>query len=109
MTSLTDEIERFRQQMLEEAREREIELVRLAAELEKTELGLAAQLRGLIQTHDQRRQLFIDELRAFASRFTGSGSDPNLTAVDPLSRTRDWATVALSWKSTDPNGEQIAN
>jgi hypothetical protein len=107
MTSLTDEIERFRQQMLEEAREREIELVRLAAELEKTELGLAAQLRGLIQTHDQRRQLFIDELRAFASRFTGS--DPNLAPVDPLPRTRDWAAVAVSWKTTDPNGEQIAN
>ncbi len=35
MTSLTDEIERFRQKMLEEARDREIDLVRLAAELEK--------------------------------------------------------------------------
>ena len=39
MTTLTDELERFRQQMLEDARENEVELVRLAADLEKAEIG----------------------------------------------------------------------
>ena len=39
MTTLTDELERFRQQMIEDARENEVELVRLAADLEKAGVG----------------------------------------------------------------------
>ena len=39
MTTLTDELERFRQQMIEDARENEVELVRLAADLRESRVG----------------------------------------------------------------------
>ena len=79
MTTLTDELERFRQQMIEEARENEVELVRLSADLEKAELGLIAQLRSVIQAHEQRREMFMAELRGFAGRMTL----PNTAQVSP--------------------------
>ena len=45
------------------ARENEVELVRLATDLEKSEFGLIAQLRSVIQAHEQRREMFMTELR----------------------------------------------
>ncbi len=109
MTTLTDELERFRQQMLEDARENEVELVRLAADLEKAEMGLIAQLRSVIQAHEQRRETFMAELRAFAGRL----AIPNANQIaPPLSHRadgRDWDTRAVSWKNPDPSGEKFAN
>jgi hypothetical protein len=105
MTTLTDEMERFRQQMLEDARQREVELVRLGAELEKIEQGLLAQLRSLVETHDQRRDLFVGELRAFASRFGDGGQT---TPLPPGPHT-DWRSRAVSWTAIDPAGEVVAH
>ena len=105
MTTLTDELERFRQQMLEDARQREVELVRLGAELEKIEQGLLAQLRNLVQDHDQNRNLFVAELRAFASRF-GDGGD-----ISPMAQRShtDWPSRPVSWTNLDQTGEAVAN
>jgi hypothetical protein len=109
MTTLTDELERFRQQMIEDARENEVELVRLAADLEKAELGLVAQLRSVIQAHEQRREMFLAELRGFAGRM----ALPNTAQVSPtLSHRpdgRDWDTRAVSWQDTAQSGEKFAN
>jgi hypothetical protein len=105
MTTLTDELERFRQQMLEDARQREVELVRLGAEIEKIEQGLIAQLRNLVHDHDQRRNLFVAELRAFASRF-GDGGDVHPM---PLRSHADWPSRPVSWTNVDQTGEAVAN
>lgn len=105
MTTLTDELERFRQQMLEDARQREVDLVRLGAELEKIEQGLMAQLRNLVQAHDERRNLFVAELRAFAGRFGDVGH------VSPMAQRShaDWPSRAVSWTAIDQTGEAVAN
>ena len=93
MTTLTDELERFRQQMLEDARENEVELVRLAADLEKAEMGLIAQLRSVIQAHEQRREMFMAELRAFAGRL----AIPNANQIAPaLSHRRRWPRLGYA-------------
>jgi hypothetical protein len=107
MTTITDELERFRQQMIEDARENEVELVRLAADLEKAELGLIAQLRSVIQAHEQRREMFMAELRGFADRM----SLPNTAQVSPAHRPdgRDWDTRAVNWQNTGHSGEKFAN
>jgi hypothetical protein len=109
MTTLTDELERFRQQMLEDARENEVELVRLAADLEKAEMGLIAQLRSVIQAHEQRRDMFMAELRTFAGRL----AIPNTAqASPPLSHRadgRDWDKRAVSWQNTGASGDTFAN
>jgi hypothetical protein len=105
MTSLTDEMERFRQQMLEDARQREVELVRLGAELEKIEQGLITQLRSLVEVHDQRRDQFVAELRAFAGRF-GDGGQPTPLPPGPHP---DRRSRAVSWTAIDPASEAIAN
>ena len=109
MTTITDELERFRQQMIEDARENEVELVRLAADLEKAELGLIAQLRSVIQAHEQRREMFMAELRGFAGRM----SLPNTAQVSPAlshrSDGRDWDAQAVSWQNTGQSGEKFAN
>ena len=109
MTAITDELERFRQQMIEDARENEVELVRLAADLEKAELGLIAQLRSVIQAHEQRREMFMAELQGFAGRM----ALPNTAQVTPaLSHRpdgRDWDTRAVSWQDAGKSGEKFAN
>ena len=109
MTTITDELERFRQQMIEDARENEVELVRLAADLEKAELGLIAQLRSVIQAHEQRREMFMAELRGFAGRM----ALPNTAQVSPAlshrSDGRDWDTRAVNWQDTGQSGEKFAN
>jgi hypothetical protein len=109
MTPLTDELERFRQQMLEDARENEVELVRLAADLEKAEIGLLAQLRTVIQAHDQRREMFMAELRAFAGRLAIPNANQMTPALNHRAGGRDWDTQAVSWKNTDPSGEPFTN
>jgi hypothetical protein len=109
MTTLTDELERFRQQMLEDARENEVELVRLAADLEKAEMGLIAQLRSVMQAHEQRREMFMAELGAFAGRVAIPNANQMAPALNHRADGRDWDTRAVSWKNTDPSGEQFAN
>ena len=109
MTTLTDELERFRQHMLEDARENEVELVRLAADLEKTELGLIAQLRSVIEAHEQRREMFMAELRAFADRWAAPSANQISPPQSHRADGRDWDTRAASWKNPDPTGEQFAN
>src|SRR5512139_1021318 len=109
MTTLTDELEKFRQQMLEDARQNEVELVRLAAELEKAEMGLIAQLRSVMQAHEHRRELFMSELRAFAGRVAIPNANQIAPALNHRASGRDWGTQAASWKSTDPSGELFAN
>lgn len=109
MTTLTDELERFRQQMLEDARENEVELVRLAADLEKAEIGLIAQLRSVIQAHEQRRDMFMSELRAFAGRMATHNANQIAPALSHRADGRDWDTRAVSWQDTDPRGQQFAN
>jgi hypothetical protein len=109
MTALTDELDRFRQQMLEDARENEVELVRLAADLEKAEMALIAQLRSVIQAHEQRRELFMAELRAFAGGLAAPIANQISPNLNHRAGGRDWDTRAVSWKDTDPSGEQFAN
>ena len=109
MTTLTEDLERFRQHMLEDARENEVELVRLAADLEKAELGLIAQLRSVIQAHEQRRELFMAELRAFAGGLAASNANQISPPASYRADGRDWDTRAVSWTNPDPTGEQFAN
>jgi hypothetical protein len=66
VAELSDEIERIRQQMTDEARANEVALVRLAADLEKLEMGLIEQLRSIIQAHEERRNLFLDDLKTLS-------------------------------------------
>ena len=96
MTTITDELERFRQQMIEDARENEVELVRLAADLEKAELGLIAQLRSVIQAHEQRREMFMAELRGFAGRM----ALPNTAQVSPALSSLPMAETGIRERST---------
>ena len=107
MTTLANELEFYRQQMLEDVRENEVELVRLAAEMEQAELGLIAQLRSVIEAHEQRREMFMAESRAFASGLARRNA--NQISPPPKHRNRDWDTQAASWESPDLSGEQIAN
>ena len=109
MTTITDELERFRQQMIEDARENEVELVRLAADLEKAELGLIAQLRSVIQAHEQRREMFMAELRGFAGRMSLPiiGQDPPTLSHRPDGR--DWDTQAVTWQNTGQSVDKFAN
>ena len=86
MTTLTDELERFRQQMLEDARENEVELVRLAADLEKAEMGLIAQLRSVIQAHEQRREMFMAELRGVCRSLGNTERQPDRTSTESSRR-----------------------
>lgn len=109
MTMLTDELNHFRQQMLEDARENEVELVRLAADLEKAEMALIAQLRSLIQAHEQRRDVFMSELRAFAGRLVVANTNPIAPPLGHRADGRDWDTRAVSWKNPDQSGEQFPN
>ena len=91
------------------ARENELELVRLATDLEKSELGLIAQLRSVIQAHEQRREMFMAELRGFAGRM----SLPIITQDSPtLSHRpdgRDWDTQAVTWQNTGQSVDKFAN
>jgi hypothetical protein len=109
MTTLTDELERLRQQTLEDARENEVELVRLAADLEKAEMGLIAQLRGVMQAHEQRREMFMAELRAFAGRLALPNANQISPALSHRADGRDWDTRAVSWQDTGASGEKFAN
>ena len=109
MTTMTDELERFRQQMLEDARDNEVELVRLAADLEKAEMSLIAQLRSVIQAHEQRREMFMAELRGFAGRLAIPNANQISPALSHSADGRDWDTRAVSWQNTGESGEQFAN
>jgi len=75
--------------------------------LEKAELGLIAQLRSVIGAHEQRREMFMAELRAFAGGLAG----PNANQISPplSDRNTDWKTQVANWKNPDPSGEQFAN
>jgi hypothetical protein len=107
MTTLANELEQFRQQMLEDVRENEVELVRMAAELEKAELGLIAQLRSVIEAHEQRREMFMAELRAFSGRL--ARTNPNQISPPLNHRNRDWTTQSSSRKNPDLSDKQFAN
>lgn len=109
MTPLTDDLERFRQQMLEDARANEVELVRLAADLEKAELGLIDQLRSVIQAHEQRRETFLAELRAYAGRLAMPNANQTAPALSHRADGRAWDTRAVNWKNPDASGEQFTN
>ena len=66
MDKLTQEIERLRQRMTEDARTGEVEMVRLAADMESLQTGLLEQLRNMMQAFEQRREGLVAEMRMFA-------------------------------------------
>ena len=66
MDKLTQEIERLRQRMTEDARTCEVEMVRLAADMDRLQTGLLEQLQNTMQAFEQRREGLVAEMRMFA-------------------------------------------
>jgi hypothetical protein len=53
--------------------------------------------------------MFMAKLRAFAGRLAIPNANQMAPALNHRAGGRDWDTQAVSWKNTDPSGEQFAN
>ena len=90
MSGFFDEIERLRQRMIDEARTGEVELIRLAADLEKLELSLIDQLRTMREAHEQRREFFLEEMRRFADEIMPPRNAQRVASAPPRLSERQW-------------------
>jgi hypothetical protein len=82
MTKFTQEIERLRQRMTEDARTGEVEMVRLAAEMESLQTGLLEQLRNTMQAFEQRREGLVAEMRKFSDSLGSPHAKQYASVVD---------------------------
>ncbi len=97
MTKLTQEIEWLRQRMTEDARAGEVEMVRLAADMDRLQTGLLEQLRDTMQAYEQRREGLLAEMRKFADALSSPHAKHDASVVDDrfsepqrLQRQGDW-------------------
>ena len=97
MDKLTQEIERLRQRMTEDARTCEVEMVRLAADMDRLQTGLLEQLQNTMQAFEQRREGLVAEMRMFAGGLSSPHAKHDAPVVDNrlsepqrLQRQGDW-------------------
>ena len=109
MTDLTDEIERLRQRMSDEARENEVALVRLAADLEKLEMGLIEQLRSAIQAHEERKDLFLAELKTLSDSVRSYRTPQSAKLSNHSSSDLQWTSHQGHLEYDDDRSERFPN